>query len=133
MRQGIPANLDPLEETEKHWDTICLSTTTVATAAVAAVFFIMNLEPNRRSGSGAEELVGLILVGVATMALFVTGARSIRGVITPVQLRGSRDGADFRVGGVRTRPDLRDQTVVREHRVSVGSASTATITVNLAP
>ena len=76
-------NRGTLSETEGHWDNICVTLLTIATAALAAVLLVSGLG---KPVNGSENLTGLTkatATGIAAGAYFILTVMVTKTVFTP--------------------------------------------------
>ena len=76
-------NRGTLSETERHWDNICVTLLTIATAALAAVLLVSGLG---KPVNGSENLTGLTkatATGIAAGAYFILTVMVTKTVFTP--------------------------------------------------
>ena len=71
---------EPLSETERHWNQICLTSVTIATAVMAAAFLISGLDDGRPNPVFAVNIAKLICAGGTGLeygALMLLSGRAI--------------------------------------------------------
>lgn len=70
-------------EEEKHWDYICLTILTIATAALAGVFFILGIGSPEETLRGLTGVAIVTTVGLASLLYSMMVARTARALFIP--------------------------------------------------
>ena len=72
-----------MSRAEKHWDYICLSVLTIATAALAGVFFILGIGDLETRLSGWMGTASVTMAGMATLLYSMMVVRTAKALFVP--------------------------------------------------